>query len=166
MKHMDASDLQAVETLLFTNRLREAQEDHPAFHREEINWGAWCRHLTGLKPVLARPGWCQDYETKDWNEEVVKVDDAIEKRREAEEAKAEGGEKPLYRLRAAEKLDVFLHANFEWRERRCLAVAYVWCFAPHEYAARASKGKDIITMDEYLSIFTGLAKRVEQEFRV
>ena len=164
---MDASDLLAIETLLFTNHIRQVQEDNPTFHREEINWGAWCRHLTGLKPVLARPGWCQDYETKDWNEDAAKIDKEIEQRREAEpEVKAEGGERPLYRLRAAEKLDVFLHANFEWRERRCLCVAYVWGFPEHQYPTRASKGKDIITMDEYLSIFTRLAKRVEREFHV
>lgn len=165
---MDASDLLAVETLLFINRIRSVQEDNPTAHRESINWGAWSRHLVGLKPVLARPSWCQDYETKDWNEDDrVKIDEDIAKRREAEtEVKAEGGDRPLYRLRSAENLDVFLHATFPWRDRRCLSVAYVWGFPEHQYPDRASKGRDIIDMDEYLSIFARMFRRMEQEFRV
>jgi hypothetical protein len=164
MKPMDASDLLAVETLLFTNRIRDAQQDNPYAHRELINWSAWSRHLVGFKPLMARPGWCRDYSSQDWNpndEEVVS--DEVNKRRAAEtEVKAEGSSRPLYREIPAQNLDVFLHEKFEWRIRRCLSVAYVWWFPEHQYAMRASRPKDPIDRDEFLKLFASALRLIER----
>lgn len=168
IKPMDASDLLAIETLLFSNRIREAQLANPRAHRELINWGAWSRHLTGLKPVLAAPGWCRDYRASDWTSDEEQTEDlAVKQRREADpEVKAERGERPLYRQIAAETLDAFLHTHSElpWiRSRRCLSVAYVWCYPEHQYDTRASKGKDQIDKDTFLHIFSAALRLIERE---
>lgn len=168
MNRMDASDLLAIETLLFTNRIREAQEDSPRAHRELINWGAWSRHVTGLKPVLARPGWCLDYDTADWTDVTAVLDDKVKERRAADsEVKAEAREHQLYRSRAADNLCIFLHKNFEWRQRRCLSVAYYHVFPEHQYAEMATRKKDPkgpVDRTEFLQLFTLALCIIERDF--
>lgn len=165
MNRMDASDLLAVETLLFLNRVKAAQEDSPKAHRELINWGAWSRHVTGLKPRLALPGWCKDYDTTDWNEESEVLTDEVKQRREADtEVKGEAREHELYRQLAAEKLNDFLHAAFEWRQRRCLSVIYFCCVPGHQYALRASRPKDPIDKTEFVMLLDGALLLIEREF--
>lgn len=165
MKPMDASDLLAIETLLFTNRIREAQEDNPRAHRELINWGAASRHVTGLKPALARPGWCQEYDTADWNDVALVLDDEVKQRRAAApEVKAEPRERHFYRDLAADNLCVFLHATFKWRQRRCLSVAYYHVYPEHQYADRASRYKDRIDNAEFLALFGEALKVIERDF--
>lgn len=162
---MDASDLLAIETLLFSNRIREAQETNPRAHRELINWGAWSRHLTGLKPIeVATPGWCKDYRTQDWKDEELNQETLAAAAPQAVEAKAERVERPIYRQLAAEALDTFLHGRVDWiPSRRCLAVAYVWCFPEYQYATRASKGKSRLDNDQFLEIFSEALFIVEHE---
>lgn len=162
---MDASDLLAVETLLFTNRVRESQEDNPYAHRELVNWGAWSRHLVGFKPHEARPGWCRDYRTQDWNpNDAETIDEEVNQRRKAEpEVRAEGPDRPLYRELAASNLDIFLHAAFPWRQRRCISAAYFWCFPEHQYALRASRPHDRIDRLEFLDLFATALRTIEWE---
>lgn len=112
---------------IFTAEVRAIQGLYRRAHPKMLNWGLWGWDRSGLAPTLSPPGlWemCVKSKFDDFADETDM--ERVQFAPQTEPPKGERIETEPYDEVEAEKLDVFLHAEFDWpRPRKSILVAYV-----------------------------------------
>ena len=114
---------------IFTAEVRAIQGLYPAAHRALVNWGAWSRDRSGIFPSLSPPGLWAQCDTDKFGDFADETDEP-ERIKPMEPAKAERAETEPYDEKTAVELDELLHAEFPYKIRKCLLVAYVTVSVP------------------------------------